>query len=51
MLLPLHLLNLLESDAAVAAVTGTASSGLTEAQIVAGGETIIITLTNDTFVA
>ncbi len=51
MLLPLHLLNLLDGSVASAAVTGTASSGLTEAQIVAGGETIIITLTNDTWVA
>jgi hypothetical protein len=39
------------SAAVTAAVTGTASSGLTEAQIVSGGETIIITLTSDTWVA
>lgn len=36
---------------ASAAVSGTASAGLTEAQVVAGGETIIITLVNDTWVA
>lgn len=36
---------------ASAAITGTAASGLTEAQIVAGGETIIITLTADTWLA
>lgn len=52
MLLPLQLNGLnLDSGTAVAVVTGTASAGLTEAQIVAGGETIIITLTNDTWVA
>lgn len=34
-----------------AAVTGTAADGLTEAEIVAGGETIILTLTGDTWVA
>jgi hypothetical protein len=36
--------------AATAAITGTLD-GSTEADIVAGGQTIIITLTNDTFVA
>ena len=36
---------------ASAAVTGTAGDGCTETQVVAGGETIIITLTNDTWVA
>lgn len=50
MLLPLLLNNLLGSSAS-AVTTGTAVSGLTEAQIVAGGETIIITLTGDTWVA
>lgn len=34
-----------------AALTGTAASGWTEAEVVAGGETIVITLTNDTWVA
>lgn len=34
-----------------AATTGTASSGTTEANIVAGGRTIILTLTGDTWVA
>lgn len=51
MLLPLHQNMLLEAGAAVAALTGTALPSLTEAQVVAGGETIIITLTNDTWVA
>lgn len=34
-----------------AAITGTAIAAITEADIVAGGKTIIITLTNDTWVA
>jgi len=34
-----------------ALITGTASDGLTESEVVSGGETIIITLTNDTWVA
>lgn len=34
-----------------AAITGTAASGTTEAHIVSGGRTIIITLTGDTWVA
>jgi len=34
-----------------AAVTGTAQPTLTESEVVSGGETIIITLTGDTFVA
>jgi len=33
------------------AVTGTAAAGLTESQVVTGGETIILTLTNSTWVA
>lgn len=33
-----------------AVVTGTATSAITEADVVAGGKTIIITLTNDTWV-
>ena len=37
------------SDAASAAVSGTTS--FTEAQVVAGGEQTIITLTNDTWIA
>jgi hypothetical protein len=36
---------------AVAVVTGTAAGGLTEAEVVAGGDTIIVTLTDDTWVA
>lgn len=39
------------SDVATAAVTGTAGDGITEAEVVAGGETVIITLTADTWVA
>lgn len=35
----------------VAALTGTLADNATEAQIVAGGETLIITLTDDTWVA
>lgn len=37
--------------AATAIITGTAGDGITEAEVVAGGETIIITLANDTWVA
>ena len=37
--------------AATAAVTGTATVSITEADIVSGGKTLIITLTNDTWVA
>ena len=33
------------------ALSGTASSGLTEAEVVAGGKTIVLTLTGDTWVA
>lgn len=36
---------------ASAALTGTATEGITEADVVAGGKTIIVTLTNDTWVA
>lgn len=46
MLLPLHL-NLKRS----AAITGTATANIVEADVVAGGKTIIITLTSDTWVA
>lgn len=35
---------------ASAAITGTATAAITEADIVTGGKTIIITLTNDTWV-
>lgn len=52
MLLPLQLNGLnLDSATVVAVVTGTASDGLIESEITTGGETIIITLTNDTWVA
>lgn len=51
MLLPLHLNNLLESADAAATLSGTAVPSLTERQIVAGGETIVITLVNETWVA
>lgn len=40
-----------EVDGASAAVTGTAGDGATEAEIVAGGGTIVLTVTGDTFVA
>lgn len=51
MLLPLHINGLnLDSGTAVATITGTLD-GSTEADIVSGGRTIIITLTNETFVA
>ncbi len=50
MLLPLHLNGLnLDSGTAVAVVTGTLD-GSSETDIVAGGRTIIITLTNETWV-
>lgn len=38
-------------DIAAAAVTGTATASITEADIVTGGKTIIITLDGDTFIA
>jgi hypothetical protein len=37
-------------EAAVAAITGTATATITEADVVTGGKTIIATLTNDTYV-
>lgn len=37
--------------ATLAAITGTATTGITEADVQAGGKTIIITLTNDTWAA
>ena len=40
-----------EASGASAALTGTAVDGVDESDIVAGGETIIITLTGDTWVA
>ena len=36
---------------ATAAITGTAGDGCTESDIVTGGQTIIITLTGDTWIA
>lgn len=36
---------------ALAVVTGTATAGITEVDVVAGGKTIIITLTGDTWIA
>ena len=38
-------------DAPTAALTGTATASITESDVVAGGKTIILTLTNDTFIA
>ena len=40
-----------EGAAASAALTGTAAAGITEADIVTGGKTIILTLTGGTFIA
>ena len=37
--------------AATAAITGTATASITEADVVTGGKTIVITLTNDEWVA
>jgi hypothetical protein len=37
--------------AGTAAITGTATGSITEADIVSGGKTIIITLTGDTFIS
>lgn len=39
------------AGAVTAALTGTAASSLSEEEVVAGGKTIILTLTNDTWVA
>lgn len=39
------------SQAASASITGTATASITEEDIVAGGKTVIITLSNDTWVA
>ena len=41
---------LFPSSGKSAAITGTATASITETDIVAGGKTIIITLTNDTWV-
>lgn len=41
----------LPSDAVTAAITGTATANIDESDVVAGGKTIIITLTGDTWVA
>ena len=38
------------SEASVASITGTAVPNLTEVQVVAGGKTIVITLSGDTWV-
>ena len=38
------------SPATLAAVTGTATASITEADLVTGGKTLIVTLTNDTWV-
>jgi hypothetical protein len=38
------------SGGASAALTGTATAGIDEADIVAGGKTIVMTLTGDTFI-
>lgn len=52
MLLWVPLLGFAGGQQAVTAVTtGTAEPSLTESEVVAGGETIIITITGDTFVA
>ena len=52
MLLPLHMNGLnLDSGVVSAAVTGTVTNNISESDIVSGGRTIIITLTNDTWVA
>jgi hypothetical protein len=51
MLLPLHLLNLLEVGVPTASVSGTVYPSTTEEQVRAGGETIIIGLSSDTWVA
>lgn len=50
MLLPLLLNNLLETSGASVSALGTLD-GATEAQIVTGGRTLILTLSNDTWVA
>lgn len=42
---------LLFGNAISAAITGTATASMTEADVVAGGKTIIITLTGDTWIA
>lgn len=41
----------IETVVASAALTGTATASITEADIVTGGKTIILTLTNDTWIA
>lgn len=52
MLLPLQLNGLnLDSGTAVAVLTGTGGDGLFESEVVDGGDTVIITLTNDTWIA
>lgn len=53
MLIPFLLNNLFTSEESTvgASVSGTVATGLSESQVVTGGETIIITLTEDTWVA
>ena len=46
-----HLPRALPDYTKTAAITGTATASMTEADVVAGGKTIIITLTNDTWIA
>jgi hypothetical protein len=41
----------LKPPAATVAVTGTATASITEADVVAGGKTVILTLTDDTWLA
>ena len=47
----MSLLLLFGGVTATAAVTGTATASITETDVVAGGKTIIITLTGDTWIA
>jgi len=46
-----YLIRIPAAAATTAALTGTATASITEADIVTGGKTIILTLTGDTFVA
>mgnify|MGYP001197082473 CR=1 FL=1 len=47
----LQVLGVRETLAAAAALTGTATASITEADVRTGGKTIILTLTGDTFIA
>lgn len=51
LLLPRKRQTVFAPSGASAAITGTATAGITEADVVAGGKTVIITLSGDTFVA